>query len=328
MTDEFKVIRDDIKYEIDNAKTVALFAHTDCDCDCIGSMCALYQYLQEINKNVSMFCDSDIPEKYNFLNNIEKINKDNFSDNFDLMISLDTATSARLGKYEESFLKNSHNINIDHHASNIGYAKLNYTQPNYSSCGEVLYEIMKEFSYQISDGVATSLFAAISSDTNHFSNQNVSAKTYLYASELLDLKADGKKATTCLHKKKTQQQLKLAGYMASNLNFKNGVSYLLITLKIMKKLDVKSSDVSSFLSLISNVGDSKITIIIKEKEKNNFRFNLRSIDEYDVNKVATIFGGGGHRNAAGCTIEGKYKTVINRMLKECFKEIEQNKKIV
>lgn len=310
-----------IKDEIDEAKKIALFTHTNCDCDGIGSMCALYEYLQENNKNTSMFCDSDIPEKYKFLKNFEKINADKLDDSYDLMICLDTATVDRLGKYKDVFLSKE-SINIDHHASNKGFAGLNYLQ-NYSSCGEVLFEILKEFKKPINEDIATSLFAAISSDTNQFMNTNVSAKTYVFAGELLELGANSEKANTWLHKNKSHNQLKLAGFMAMNLEYKKGVSYILITLKMLEKLKVKSSDVSNFLMLISNVEDSKMTLVIKQRDKNNYRINLRSIENYDVNKVANVFNGGGHKNAAGCDIQGKYKDVIKKLLKECHKEIYQ-----
>jgi phosphoesterase RecJ-like protein len=310
-----------IKDEIEKASKIALFTHTSCDCDGIGSMCALYQYLQEHNKNASMFCDSDLPEKYKFLKYSDKINVDELNNSFDLAISLDTANSKRLGKYEDYFLSKS-NINIDHHISNNGYAKFNYLQ-QYSSCGEVLYEILKEISSsKINDEIATSLFAAISSDTNQFMNSNVTSRTYSYAGELIDLGADSEKANTWLNKYKTYDQLKLAGFMATNLKYKNGVSYILITLKDLKNLKVKSSDVSSFISLICNVGDSKITLVFKERDKTNFRINLRSIENYDVNKIASLFNGGGHKNAAGCDVQGKYKDALKRVLKECYTEIE------
>lgn len=314
-----------IKDEIEKASKIALFTHTSCDCDGIGSMCALYQYLQESNKNTSMFCDSDIPEKYKFLSNFDKINADELNDSFDLVISLDTATSDRLGKYKDFFLSKT-NINIDHHMSNKGYAKLNYIQP-YSSCGEVLYEILKEISsFKINDQIATSLFSAISSDTNQFMNSNVTSKTYLYAGELIDLGANSERANTWLNKYKSYNQLRLAGFMAMNLKHKDGVSYLLISLKSLEKLKVKSNDVFSFLSLITNVGDSKMTLVFKERDKNNYRINMRSIENYDVNKVASLFNGGGHTNAAGCDVQGKYKDVLKRVLKECVKEID-NKNI-
>ncbi len=312
-----------IEDEIREADNIALFTHTNCDCDGIGSMCALYEYLQQNNKNVSMFCDSDIPEKYNFIKNFEKINKEEFKNNFDLMVSLDTAISSRLGIYENDYLACKNSINIDHHECNPEYAKVNFVKP-YSSCGEVLYEILKSLSDKISGDVATALFSAISADTNQFSNANVTSRTYFYAGELIDLKADSEKANNHLHKDKNLNQLKLAGFMATNLKIKKQVSYLLITLKDLKKLKVKSSDVSNFLTLISNVDDSKITLLIKERSKDNYRLNMRSIGEYNVNRVAGVFNGGGHKNAAGCNMKGSFKTILKKVLEECFIEINRN----
>lgn len=311
-----------IKKEIDKANNIALFTHTSPDCDGIGSMCAFYQYLKENSKNVSMFCDSDISEKYKFLDNFNKININELK-TYDLCISLDAATSNRLGKYEEIFLQNN-NINIDHHIGNNNFAKINYVKPNYSSCGEVLFEILKEFKNKIDESIATSLFAAISADTNQFSNANVSSRTYNFVGELFDLGADTEKVNRWLHKYKTVEQLRLAGFMASNLKYINGISYILIKAKSLRKIGVKSSDISNFLTLITDVGDTKITFVLKEREKGIFRVNFRSIGNYDVGRIATNFGGGGHKNASGCNIYGRTKDVIKLILKECNKEIKKN----
>jgi phosphoesterase RecJ-like protein len=321
LTTDLKIKILDIKDEIQRANKIAIFTHINCDCDAVSSMCALYEYLQENGKNASMFCDSDLPEKYKFLNFYDRINTANLDNSYDLMIAVDLANSSRLGKFEDAFFKRT-NINIDHHFSNDNFAKITYLRP-YSSCGEVLYEIFKEMPYQLSEGVATSLFAGISGDTNHFLNSDVTSQTYKFAGELVDLKADVNKVNTYLHKHKTKEQLKLAGYMATNLISNGAVSYILITQKILEKLNVKSSDVSNYLTLISNVDNTKITILIKEKMKNCYKVSFRSIGKYDVNAVANVFGGGGHKNAAACETEGKENKIIKDVLNEAYKEIER-----
>ncbi|MDD4110748.1 MAG: bifunctional oligoribonuclease/PAP phosphatase NrnA [Clostridia bacterium] len=313
--------------KIEEAKKIALFTHVNCDCDGIGSMCAMYEYLLGKNKKVSMFCDSDLPEKYKFLNHYKNVNKENFTNDYDLLISLDTATSGRLGIYEKDFLNHSNSIVIDHHKSNEGYAKINVIPSNKSSCGEVLFDVFKELSYEITREIATSIYAAISFDTNQFTNSNVNSSAFYTAGELLDLKANAQEVNLALHRNKSWEQLRLAAYMASHLKLHKGIAYILMTLKTLEALNVKSSDVSDFLTLITNVGDSKITIVIKEKAKDFYRLSMRSIGNISVNNVASIFNGGGHTNAAGCSINGKYSKVIKDVLNECCKEIERNKEM-
>ena len=316
-------ILEKIGKKINEAKNIALFTHINCDCDGVGSMCALYEYLVDKNKKIAMFCDSEIPEKYKFLKYFKDINKERFLKDYDLLVSLDTATSERLGVYEKAFLEHPNTINIDHHMSNKEYGNLNFVSEK-SSCGEVLFNIFNELSYKITNGMATALYGAISSDTNQFTNSNVTASTFYSAGNLLELKAKNDEVNWSLHRYKTYDQLKLAAYMASHLKFQNGISYILISLKTIKDLKVKVGDITDFLTLITNVGDSKITIVIREKDKDSYRLNMRSFGDISVNKIASKFNGGGHTNSAGCNIAGKYSKIIKDVLNECYKEIENH----
>ena len=329
----------EIKKVIKNAQSFAVFTHVSCDCDGIGCMLALYNLLNEEGKNVDMFCDSDIPDKFKFLKGIENINilenkennillKQNINNKsemefskYDLLISLDTSTADRLGKYKDIYVNFEETINIDHHMSNKNYAKYNYIK-NYSSCGEVLFELFKTMGLAITPDVATCLFSAISSDTNRFSNANISSKTYFSAGELVDLGADHNLVNLWLHKNKTKNQIKLIAYMTKNLKFYKNISYFFASIKMLKKFNVKSNDVSSFLNIICNVGNAKINILVKERKKGEYRISLRSIGEYDVNKIASVFGGGGHKNAGGCSLYGNFKKEFKKLIKECLKEID------
>ena len=331
----------EIKDELDSARSLALFTHINCDCDGIGCILGLYDILTKSGKNVQLFCDSEIPERFSFLKNYEKINlheknnQDAFNkeelkhenevdfSKFDLLVSLDSSNTQRLGKYEEAYKNAEKTINIDHHVSNTNYATINYVK-SYSSCGEVLFELLKEMNYEIEADAATCLFAAISSDTNRFSNSNITALTHKYAGELIDLGADYDAVNINLHKNKTINQLRLIAYMAKKLQYYKGVTYFYAKIKDLKKLQVKSSDVTTFMHIICNVGDSKINITVKERGNNEYRLGLRSIENYDVNRVASVFGGGGHKNASGCNIHGNFKKEFKKVLDECVKEIQRN----
>lgn len=313
----------EIKNRINAARSIALFAHINVDGDAIGSMLALYEFLERKNKNVSMFCDQkEIPKTYSFLKNANQINKKRF-EKYDLLISVDSASSDRLGKYSKVFTDFRNTINIDHHISNTNFAKINLVVP-YSSCGEIIFEMLKEMNADISDSIATALFTAVSSDTNNFLNNNITAKTYLIASNLTELGAEINQVNQHLHKNKTLKQLKLAGYMATNLIFENNVSYLIVKMKNLEKLNVKESELSRFLNLITDVEEAKITFLMKEVEKNKYRISFRSVKEVNVGKIATIFNGGGHKNASACTIEGKSNKILKKVLKECYKEIDRS----
>lgn len=319
---EVLVTISEIRKRLNTARTIALFTHKSIDGDAIGSMLALYEFLESKNRNVSMFCDDKkISEDYLFLKNADKINKKRFG-KYDLMIAVDCASVNRLGKYREPFLEFENTINIDHHVFNTKFAKINFILP-YSSCGEVVFEVLKQPNVSFPEEVATALFTAVSSDTGGFINDNVDAKSHMIAGELIVLGADSQKANLYLHRKKSLNKLKLAGYMCLNLELKNGVSYLILNEKTLNRLKVSENDAAQFINLVNNVDDSKITLIIKEIEKDKHKISFRSIEGVDVRQVAATFGGGGHKNASGCVLEGKADKILKDILKECYLAIDK-----
>ncbi len=318
----------DILNQIDKSNKIALYTHFNCDCDGVGSMLALYNFLIDRGKSCDMFVDGEIPTKFQFLKNVDKINMVNKDftqskinlNSYDLLISLDTSNLTRLGIFEEDFKNFKNTVNIDHHVSNSLYGKYNYIKA-YSSCGEVLFEVMKEMSKKLSPEVATCLFAAISSDTNRFSNPNITSKTFIFAGELVNFGADHNLVNLCLFKNKSKEELNIISFMTKKIKFYKDISYVYIRLKDLKKFNVKSSDVSNYMYLISNIENSKINILIKERGNGEYRFSLRSINGFDVNKIANKFGGGGHINASACSVHGKLKKVLKKVLIECEEEI-------
>ena len=111
--------------------------------------------------------------------------------------------------------------------------------------------------------------------------------------------------------------------MAKNLKFYKGITYFYSSLKMLKKLGVKSNDVSTFMHVICNTAESKINIVIKERGNGEYRLSLRSVGDYDVNRVTKIFGGGGHKNAGGCVLKGNFKKEFKKLVSECLAEIKR-----
>lgn len=317
---------EEIKEKILLAKNVAVFGHTSIDGDCVGSLCTIAMLLKNLEKNVEMFADSDIPHYLSFIPFSEKINETEFDPaKFDLLISTDTATAFKLGKYGDCFSQFSNTILIDHHVSNSKYANLCYIEPNAPACGQVMFNFLIKCGFEISADMASAMLGAIISDTNNFTNNDVTHETFEVTSKLMTLKADFNQIVYATQKKKTLNQVRVASFMAKNVKIKDEIAYLIVTKKDCRKLNCMFSDISKFLTLIVDITGAKITTIFKEKNKNLWSVSFRSSLNYDVNAVASKFGGGGHVNAAGCTVNekiGKLKKEIFVACKEQIKKIE------
>lgn len=312
----------DIKNKILSSKNVAVFGHTSVDGDCVGSMCAIAMLLNNLGKHVEIFVDSDIPQRFACIPFYENINKTELDINkFDLLISADTSTKARHGEYGEIFVNFENTILIDHHMSNTKFAKTCYVEPHAPACGQVLFNLLTKCEFEISADMATALLGAIISDTNNLTNNDVTNETFEVVSKLLLLNAKFSKIIYDMSKKKTINQLRVASFMAKNIKLKDEVAILIVRKKDFKKLNCKQSDISKFLTLITDIEGAKITAIFKEKDKNLWSISFRSLTNYNVNAVASHFGGGGHINAAGCLISSKLRSLKKQVLEICKQQI-------
>lgn len=315
-------IINEIKNKILSSKNVAVFGHTSVDGDCIGSMCAIAMLLNNLGKHVEIFVDSDIPQRFACIPFYENINKTELDINkFDLLISADTSTKARHGEYGEIFVNFENTILIDHHMSNTKFAKTCYVEPHAPACGQVLFNLLTKCEFEISEDMATALLGAIISDTNNLTNNDVTNETFEVVSKLLSLNANFSKIIYDMSKKKTINQLRVASFMAKNIKLKDEVAILIVRKKDFKKLNCKQNDISKFLTLITDIEGAKITAIFKEKDKNFWSISFRSLTNYNVDAVASHFGGGGHINAAGCLISAKLRSLKKQVLEICKQQI-------
>ena len=308
--------------KIKNCNNVAIFGHVNTDGDCLGSMCALYSYLINNNKSADIFVDSVVPENYKTIPHIEIVNSKVFDIvEYDLLVSIDCSTPERLGEYADTFLNFENTILIDHHIKTTdNYAKFSYVEEKTSSCGEVLFNVLNKIS-KIDKDCATCLYSAILSDTNQFSNDNVTSLTFKTVAKLLDFGADFSNVNYYTQKLKTKNQEKLLGFMASHLKFVDNIAILVVKKKHLKKFGVKSSDVSKFMQQITDVENIKITILIKQKSFKKYSLSFRSLPNYNVANVAGKFNGGGHINAAGGRFDGCLFNLKKLLIKFSKQEI-------
>ena len=313
-----------IKEKIEHAKNIAIFGHVNTDGDCVGSMCAFFNLLNSLGKNVEMFLDCEVPEYLKAVPGADKINSTNFNKaNFDLLISVDTSSAKRLGEYGDTFKKFENTLLVDHHISNEKYAKICAIDGTAPACGEVLTCLMEKCGYEIDKATATCLYAAIISDTNNFTTNNTRKETFNVAGRLIDYGAEFSKIIYSVQKVKTYSQVKMAGFMAQNVKMKNGFAYLIVREKDLKKLNAKTSDISKFLSLIVDIQGVKITAVFKQRGKDFYTVSFRSLEQYNVLNIASKFGGGGHKNAAAFEFNGVLTSLKKQVFLACEEEIKR-----
>jgi len=292
---------------IKNARRILVASHIDPDGDSLGTQLAMAEYLQDIGKEVILMRDSEIPSKYTFLHNVDQISH---SENFDRELKFDTAfilecpNIARIGKASDYITDDVNIINIDHHQDNNAFGHLNWINNTASSVGEMIYEYFKSVSYKITPAVAELLYVAILTDTGRFRYRSTSPRTLEIAGELVAAGADPQLICDNVYYNMKPSSMILIGKVLNGIKFYHGNQICLLELS-NKMLEVSKADRSESDGLVDYTlfNDGVITgALIKEITKDSCKVSLRSKNGIHVAAIAAEYGGGGHFNAAGCSM--------------------------
>lgn len=308
--------------EIEKAKSIYLASHVQPDGDNIGSLLALGLALKKMNKNVFMLKTDNIPKDFMFLPNIDLIKEYDESD-IDLFIALDSSDEERLGSNKELLQKANNIINIDHHLSNTNFGDINIVDSYAAATCEIVFKLIKKMGIEIDKDIATCLFTGISTDTGSFMYENANEETHLIAAELIRIGIDKQEININIWQNKSLINTKLFIKTLETLKtyFDDKVAIVEVTRDNLRSIGASMEDSEGVVSFVRDIEGVEVSIMLKEFEENEIKVSMRSKRYVDVSKVCSLFGGGGHKKAAGCT--------INSNLKEAKKDlIEALEKII
>lgn len=304
---------------IKSSKKILLLSHVNPDGDTLGSMCAMYSMIYNRFKiKADMNVVSNIPFNYHFLPNINLAQR--FYDQslvYDLVITLDVAAIDRLRDSKIFLDKAKCTVNIDHHKTNPGFGNWQIINPDASSCGEVLYDYFKENNWEITSSAAECLYVAIMTDTGNFRFENTTSKVF---STVADLVEKGANPTT-LYKKcyetKTKNLVMFQNYCVNKAEFLNDnkIAYTTVYKKDLEKFSAGDDYTDGIAETLRAIDSTEVAFVVKEVEPKLTKVSMRS-KKIDVAQVCSVFGGGGHTFAAGCTIKASVKESIAKLLRE------------
>ncbi len=304
-------------------------SHVNLDGDGIGSELALYLILKKLNKNPIILNQDRLPKIYDFLPGSSEAYclEDYYIDTkgIDVGIVLDCSNAKRIGKAYEIFKDIKTVINIDHHKSNENYGYLNYVDSSVSSVGEIIFELIRSINIDLLDkDISTCLFTAIITDTGSFRYSNVSSKTFQISSDLTSKGIKPHLIANNIYNRNTYSGLKLLGEALSTLETddSNYVSWLTITRKMFNDTKAKDEEIEGIIDIVTTLDNTEISILFRETKDNKVKISFRSKGNFDVNKFAGKFKGGGHQNAAGCICVGKLDKIKGKILSELFDDIK------
>ena len=291
-----------------DSKKVIIFSHKDPDADAVGSNCALHLLLEKLGKQVTSACCDSIPQCCYFLPYAQSFQTD-FSkmdlNDYDLVISTDVSSIDRIHPnpdIQSQFKEHKNSIVIDHHSSNEGFGTLNFIDAKSASTTQILYKLFQKLNIEINEEMATCLLAGIYFDTASFMNANVDIEVLEISSALQHLGANQQLIVKNLFKIKPIKQLKALGEVLNNayINSKG------IVVSAIKDADMEN--VSGAVHYLNMTEEAIFTALLADDQKGHIKGSLRTRDNnINVRDIAQSLGGGGHKLAAGFTINGNLK---------------------
>lgn len=306
----------DIKNVITQASDILIVAHIQPDGDTLGACFALKEALCSIGKTAEVCCENPIPHRYAELFSGQTLHRlQDIKRQYALVIAVDCADKSRLGKAVKIFDQAAKTVNIDHHVTNDGFAKMNYIAEA-SSAGEIIYELTVTLGAALTTDAAKFLYIAISTDTGNFTYSNTSKKALCYAAEVVE-RFDLCYVADILFRQRTLVLTQLIGRALSRLEIFAGGKIACVTLLLsdMNEFGATGADCENIVDFAREIEDTRVAVFFRQLD-HGVKISFRSKGSYDVCAVAVQYGGGGHVNASGACASGSLEDVKKEVIEK------------
>lgn len=302
------MINMDIANIIRGRKRIIILPHIFPDGDTLGSALALKDALCSLGKDTLIILDDLIPSNLRFLvgdNDIMSTSSFlSLKEKPDLIVTVDSSDIDRLGDRISLLSLTEDILNIDHHRTNTNYGKYNMVDWEASSCGEIIYRIIKNLKVKLNKKIAKYLYVSLSTDTGSFKYSNTKPETLRIAADLVETGIDKTRIVAELYQNRPISKIKLLTDALSTLEiyYDGKLSIMSLPLQIFDKNKTHPSESDGIIEYGRDIEGVDVAVLLKELSPKEIKVGFRSKYDCDVSLIAKDFGGGGHKKASGCTI--------------------------
>jgi phosphoesterase RecJ-like protein len=291
-----------------------LTSHARPDGDAVGSLLALWMTLNAMGKRAEMQLFDPVPVIYGTLPAADQIRQFTgpmvgFEPDAVIFLECDCVGRSRIEGLENRFL-----INIDHHTSGTLFANVNWMDTKASAVAEMVYRLTMAAKVKVTPAMATCLYTALLSDTGSFCYEGTSANTFGLAKDLVDKGATPARIAEDLYFSNPLSKMRLLGAALTTLQRDGRVAWLWVTHQDMVRLGASDEDSLGIVNYAIGISGVEVAVFLREMADRRIRVSLRSKCTVRVTHVAEQFGGGGHENASGCTLDGPIEAATERIL--------------
>lgn len=302
------------------AGRVLILSHQYPDGDTLGSAAALCRGLRWLGRRAAVRCSDEIGPKYAFL--FRGLPDDEFEP--DLCCAVDIADRGLIGEPLLSKWGDRVGLCVDHHPSNTRYAARTLLDPKAAATCEVVFDLLKALSVPLSPDIAAALYTGITTDTGCFKYTNVTPRTYRIAADLVETGIDAPGINREMFDTKSRARLEMERRVLDSITFDCGgeVAMILITLAMIRESGAKEDDLDGLATIPRGIEGVRVGVTLREKQDGGWKVSLRAREPANASEICARFGGGGHRGAAGCTLNLPLEQAQEQMLRAVREHLE------
>jgi phosphoesterase RecJ-like protein len=299
---------------IEQKHRFAITSHVRPDGDSLGSSLGLYWLLRALGKDVEVIMRDPPPHAYRNLPGADLIRVTPAVDReYDGVFVIECSDIDRPGLRD---LEKQLVVNIDHHTSTVMFGKINWIDSTASAVGEMIYNLCKATGVRPTVEIAEGVYTALLTDTGSFHYSNTTERTFKIASELVRTGVRPAKTAEAIFGNYQWPKIELLSQVLATAQRDDTgrVAWMRQTAEMRQQTKASEEDADGFVNFPLSVGDVHAVALFKECASGVYRTSLRSKGDVNVAKVAEFFGGGGHRNAAGCTLRGSWEEIERQVV--------------
>ena len=299
---------------IEKKDRFAITSHVRPDGDSLGSSLGLYWLLRALDKDVEVIMRDPAPHSYQKLPGSDAIRvTPSVACPYDAVFVIECSDIDRPGLID---LEKQFVVNIDHHSTTELFGTINWIDSTASAVGEMIFNLCKATGVRVTTEIAECVYTALLTDTGSFHYSNTTERTFKIASELVRIGVRPAKTAEAIFGNYQWPKIELLSHVlgTAKRDDTGHVAWMQQTLAMQNQTNASEEDADGFVNFPLAVGEVDAVALLKECAPGVYRTSLRSKGDVNVAKVAEQFGGGGHRNAAGCTLKGNLDEVEKQLV--------------
>ncbi len=307
-----------------SCQRVLLTMHEFPDGDALGSALSLALALESSGKQVVVYSPQGAPQNLRFLPGAERIVRSlAASERFDACIACDAGDLARLGPDLPSADRRGLVVNLDHHPRSKPFGDINVVDPQAASVGVLVHRLLVLMGHSLTTEIATCLWVSLATDTGNFRHSNTNAECLRIACALVERGVRPGEVASRMYESQPLSRVRLLSEVLKTLSVSPCGQYAWITAarQDFEAAGTHEETADGFISYPRSIAGVEVALLFREESPGRSRVSLRSRGKVDVGAIAVRFGGGGHHNASGCSVEGTLDEVRAHVLREVEKAL-------